>query len=245
MARRRFFVDHIHHQQAEVNGEDAHHLTRVLRVERGQRYEISDNISVFLAEVAEARKDRVLFSLLEPVPLTPPPVAVTLVAAIIKFDRLEWIFEKCTELGVERFLLFSAERSEKGLEQAAPKRVSRWNRVLSESSQQSRRDRLPLLLPLVTFAAALATAATCRLMLEEEKARPILSSLPAERSAADSVALLLGPEGGWTAREREQASKAGWAAVSLGPSILRAETAAVAGVAVLNAAWAKNCTIPL
>ncbi len=242
MARRRFFVDLIHQQQAELNGEEAHHLTRVLRVERGQRYEISDNTQVFLAEVALASKDRVLFTVLEPVPLTQSPVGITLVAALIKFDRLEWILEKCTELGVERFVLFNADRSEKGLEQAAPKRMSRWKRVLAESSQQCRRDRLPRLSSEVTFAKALATEADCRLALEEEEAPAILSALPAERVSTDRVALLLGPEGGWTARERELASKAGWAAVSLGPSILRAETAAVAGVAVLNAAWAAHRT---
>src|SRR5436190_21470939 len=100
LARRRFFVDQIRGGTAELRGDEARHLTRVLRVEPGQRFEISDNGAVYLAEVVEARGERVVFRVQEPVDSPPPPVAVTLCAALIKFDRCEWIVEQATELGV-------------------------------------------------------------------------------------------------------------------------------------------------
>lgn len=202
----------------------------MLRVEPGQRFEISDNGAVYLAEIAEARGDRVVFRVEAPVDSPPPPVRVTLCAALIKFDRFEWIVEKATELGVERILPVEATRTEKGLFEASRKRTERWERIARESSQQSRRARLPEILPAVRFEAALATEAGVRLFLDEESAPPLLRALPGR---LESAAFLLGPEGGWTDRERELASAAGWSAVSLGPQVLRAETAAVAALAVL------------
>src|SRR5690349_12526284 len=136
MARRRFFVPEVHNNTAELTGDDARHLTQVLRVETGQRYEISDNASIFLAEVDAARKDRVIFRVLEKLPPETAIVHVALYAALIKFDHLEWIIEKATELGVERIFLVEATRSERGLERGADKRLIRWRRIALEASQQ-------------------------------------------------------------------------------------------------------------
>jgi len=235
VARRRFFVDSIRSGAAELRGDEARHLTRVLRVETGQRFEVSDNEQAFLAEVQEARGDRVVFRILEPVASPPLPVRVTLCAALIKFDRFEWIVEKATELGVERILPVEATRSERGLFDAARKRSERWVRIARESSQQSRRVRVPEILPAVRFGAALQTEAAHRYFLEEESAPALLREIPEERQ--ETVALLLGPEGGWTDPERQAAHAAGWSPVSLGPQVLRAETAACAALAVVMAAW--------
>ncbi len=238
MSRRRFFVSNIHHGQAELIGDDAHHLVRVLRVEAGQRYEISDGASVYLATVAEARKSRVVFDVGDRVPLKPMPVRLTLAFALIKFDRLEWILEKGTEAGVEVFLPVLAERSEKGLEKAAAKRSERWERVIMEAAQQSRRDALPVLRQPVLLRDAAGVEADVRLLLDEAPGvTPMLSALPVPLEPAAHVALMLGPEGGWTDDERLMLTTAGWIPVSLGPQILRAETAAVAGVCVLMNAW--------
>ena len=235
VARRRFFVDQIRNGEAELRGEEARHLTRVLRVEPGQRFELSDNQHAWLAEVAEARGERIVFHVLEPIASAPPPVRVTLCAALIKFDHFEWTIEKATELGVERILPFEAARSEKGLYDASRKRSERWTRIARESSQQSRRTFLPEILPAVRFPAAIAQAAAHRFFLDEAEAPPLLRQVPEERG--DSAALLIGPEGGWTDAERSQAQAAGWVAASLGPQVLRAETAVCAALAVLMNAW--------
>jgi 16S rRNA (uracil1498-N3)-methyltransferase len=235
VARRRFFVDEIRGCAAELRGEDARHLTRVLRVEPGQRFEISDNHQAWLAEITEARGERVLFRTVEALVSTPAPVRVTLCAALIKFDRFEWVVEKATELGVERIVPFEATRTEKGLLDASRKRSQRWERIARESSQQSRRTRLPEILPAVRFAAALEQGAGHRYFLDEAEAPPILREIPEERQ--DSVALIAGPEGGWSDAERELARAAGWTPVSLGPQVLRAETAVCAALAVVQNAW--------
>jgi len=237
MARRRFFVDAVQSGRARITGPDAHHLTRVLRVEPGQLFEISDNHGVYLAEVESARKDLVSFAVREKVAPEKPLVSTTILASLIRFERFEWMLEKATELGVERVVPVQAERSERGLEQAASKRMTRWNRIVREASEQSRRARLPEIGAPVALAGALKIQSAHRFVLEEAEAPPILPAFPALRHPGDAVAVLVGPEGGWTDREREQIAGSGWRPVSLGPQILRAETAAIAALAIINAAW--------
>jgi 16S rRNA (uracil1498-N3)-methyltransferase len=238
LARRRFFVDSIRGSTAELLGDEARHLTRVLRVEAGQRYEISDNRAAWLAEVTEARGQRVVFRVIEPLASPPAAVRITLIAAIVKFDRFEWTVEKATELGVERILPMEAARSEKGLFEASRKRAERWRRIARESSQQARRVSVPEILPAASFERCLTVPASYRYFLEEVGAPPFLTALPESRTAADHVAVMLGPEGGWTDGERRLAAVAGWQPVSLGPLVLRAETAAAAALAVVGNAWA-------
>src|ERR1039458_4456460 len=143
MARRRFFVEAIERGHAQITGQEDHHLTRVLRVEPGQKFEISDNHNVYLAEVETARKDLVRFQILEKIEAAEPVVHTVLFAALIKFERFEWLLEKATELGVGEVTPVRTERSEKGLEAAALKRIGRWQRIAREASEQSRRARLP------------------------------------------------------------------------------------------------------
>jgi 16S rRNA (uracil1498-N3)-methyltransferase len=239
LARRRFFVPAIHAGAAELRGEEARHLARVLRAEPGQLYEISDNQSVWLAEIAEAHGDRVVFRTVEPVPVVELPVQVTLCAALIKFDRFEWLVEKATELGVERIQPVDAARTEKGLFEASRKRSERWVRIARESSQQARRARVPEILPALRFEAALRVESDHRYFLEERTAPAFLRVLPTTPAGAAEVALLTGPEGGWTDCERAAALRAGWQAVSLGPQVLRAETATVAALAIVVSAWSR------
>ena len=238
MARRRFFVPEIRRGLAELTGRDAEHLVRVLRAEPGQVYELSDNHQLYLAEIEVARKSLVSFRVLEKLDIPVPGVQVSLLAALVKFERFEWLVEKATELGVSVIQPIESVRTERGLAQAALKRLSRWEKVALEASQQSRRAHLPRFQPPFRLAKSLQVEANVRLLLDENPAaRPILDSLPGERSSANHVALLVGPEGGWTEEERAQAVEAGWTSCSLGPGILRAETAALAGLAVIQAFW--------
>ena len=238
MARRRFFVDGIHDGRAELTGDQAHHLRRVLRVEAGRRYEISDTRRVYLAEVSLSTARRIVFDVLEELPVREPPIALDLYLALIKFDRLELAIEKTTELGVRRIVPVIASRSEKGLERAAAKRAERWRRIAREAGQQARRLRPPEIAPVVGFTGALEAAAGQRYFLDEDAgAPPLLRSLPDAVEPGASAALLVGPEGGWTDGERRRALECGWTPVSLGGHVLRAETAAMAAVAVLAAYW--------
>lgn len=234
MARRRFFVPQPHSGRAQIDGDEARHLTQVLRVETGQIFELSDNQALYLAEITTARRTRVEFRILERLPDPPPETPVHLLASLIKFDRLELMLEKATELGVTSVQFIRAERSDKGLDKAAEKRIERWRRIVTEASQQSRRLRVPDLSEPVRFRESLRFAASQRLFLDESRTgAPLLSAID---TAAESVALMIGPEGGWPEHERAEAIAEGWMNVSVGEHILRTETAAIAALAVVNAA---------
>jgi 16S rRNA (uracil1498-N3)-methyltransferase len=223
-----------------LTGEDARHLARVLRAEPGQRYELSDNHIAYLAEISAVDPRRVTFRILEPLPADAPSPRITLFAALIKFDRFEWLVEKATELGVTRIIPVNAGRAEKGLASAATKRAERWRKIARESSQQARRVLTAEIVPPVEFPVALTDSSRYRYFLEEQPgAPPLLRALPPDpdRRSEDAIAILTGPEGGWTDSERSLASGAGWTPVSLGHHILRAETAAIAALAVCSNAW--------
>lgn len=238
MSRRRFFVPEIRRGAAELSGADAEHLVRVLRAEAGQIYELSDNNRLYLAEIESARKSLVTFRILEE--LAPPTagVALTLLPAIFKFDRFEWLIEKSTELGVAAIQPWEAVRSEKGLAQAAGKRIDRWRKIALEASQQARRVQLPEIRAVASFRNLLTTNSDLKLLLDEDVSAPFIGSRLGTH--VESASLILGPEGGWTAQEKEQAVAAGWQACSLGNTILRAETAAIVALAIARAAFTVN-----
>jgi 16S rRNA (uracil1498-N3)-methyltransferase len=239
MARRRFFVEQVHKGHAEITGENAHHLTRVLRVEAGQKFEITDNQRAWLASVATARKDLVRFDIIEELPAGPELPPISLYLALIKFERFEWAVEKATELGVTRIIPVEANRSERGLFAGSHKRIERWRRIAQEASEQSRRLRVPEIAEAVRISEAMRDASTHRCWLDEQPgAKPLLDAVALH--PGDTTALLVGPEGGWIDAERSEFTEAGWMGASLGPTVLRAETAVCAALAVLAQMWLRG-----
>ena len=217
-----------------MEGEAAHHLGRVLRGQIGQRYELSDGQRVWLGEIASVGRDRVQFTLIEELPAVRTGVDVTLLLAVVKFDAFEWAIEKATELGVSTIVPLAAQRSEKALLAAAAKRAERWKKILLEASQQSRRVRVPVLGELVRSESAFASCKDgLRVMLSERAtASPLRKVLESRRDI--KAILAIGPEGGWTDEEFEAAHGCGYQEASLGPLILRTETAVVTALASLH-----------
>jgi len=219
-------------------GGAAHHLGKVLRAQPGQLYELSDGQRIRLGKIARVERDTIVFELAGDIPANATRLGITLLLAIVKFDRFEWALEKATELGVEEIVPLIAERSEKALIVAAAKRVERWKTIALESAQQSRRLKAPTVTaPAKTADALRASRAAVKLVLSENnQAQPLRSSLPerADDSARLAIALAIGPEGGWTERDLELARASRFVEVSLGRNILRTETAVVAALAALN-----------
>jgi 16S rRNA (uracil1498-N3)-methyltransferase len=238
--RRRFFVEQFEGSRAVMNGELAHHVGRVLRAQPGQQYELSDGQQAWLGEIVAVGRDEVEFKLIELLPAILPSLETTLLLAIVKFDAFEWALEKATELGVSHIVPLAAARSEKGLLAAAEKREARWKKILLESSQQSRRTRVPTLaLPQKPEAALALQQEGLRVFLSEApEAKPLREILNGQR--ASSAILAIGPEGGWSEQEFAAARKAGFYEASLGRLILRTETAVIASLAALNFALSSD-----
>lgn len=235
MARRRWIADEIvSEDRAALTGEHATHLARVLRARVGQEFDIAVGSEVRRGVVTAVAEDRVEFDLFEAVTVA-GELKLVLAIAVFKFDRMEWAIEKATELGVARIQPVIARRTDTHLATAAAKRVERWRRIAVEAAEQSRRTAAPEVadpMRCKEFLAAKPQTPSCRRILlnETEQRVPLAEALSGPLEGETMLAI--GPEGGWAEEEISAFVQAGWTSATLGPTILRAETAAIAALAV-------------
>jgi 16S rRNA (uracil1498-N3)-methyltransferase len=238
MTRRRWIAEHWDEATASIVGAQAAHMARVLRAQPGVEADVVAGGHVFHAEVVAVSPDEVRFNLVAEVQAD-PALPVTLVVAVYKFDRMEWAIEKATELGVAALAPVIAQRTEKHLAQAAEKRAERWRRIAHEAAQQSRRSDVPLIYQPAALADRVrpAFAATRIVLAEQERTttlrRLIEEAVEAAGEQMPTLEIAIGPEGGWAPAEEALFDANGWRAATLGPRILRAETAAIAALAVV------------
>ena len=229
MTRRRFIADEVSDNRAALTGDHAAHLARVLRARPGQEFDITTPTAVRHGRITSITNDRVEFELGQEISAT-DSTNITLILAIFKFDRMEWAIEKCTELGAARIIPVIAQRTEAHLATAATKRRERWQRLALQASEQSRRAAPPEIAEPIKLKEAVTLSASARIVLSETETTTTLRDvIPSD---ASDLALAIGPEGGWTEPELNQFRDAGWTSASLGPTILRAETAAIAALAI-------------
>jgi 16S rRNA (uracil1498-N3)-methyltransferase len=239
MTRRRWIAEHWDEATATIVGAQAEHMARVLRAQVGTEADVVAGGFVFHAQVAAVSNQEVRFNLITEVQAD-PALPVTLVVSIYKFDRMEWALEKATELGVAAVAPVIARRTEKHLAQAAEKRAERWRRIVHEAAQQSRRSDVPLIHEPASLASRVhAESAAMRIVLAEQERTTTLRIAIEEAVAAagqqmPALEIAIGPEGGWAPDEEALFDANGWRAVSLGPRILRAETAAITALAVVG-----------
>jgi 16S rRNA (uracil1498-N3)-methyltransferase len=252
MTRRRWIADTWTSTSATLTGDQAAHLARVLRAEPGQIYDIVTGGFLHRAEITDVTTGNgedyeVLFTLHEELQ-SDASLPLHLLLAVFKFDHMEWAIEKATELGVARITPILARRTEKHLAQAALKRSERWRRIALEASKQSRRTDIPEIAdPLALKAALAAESSPTRILLSEtEQTNTLTAALQSSRAAglpepgtsdiasATTHAIAIGPEGGWTPEEMSLFTQHRWQPVTLGPRILRAETAAIAAIAIAS-----------
>jgi len=237
MTRRRWIADTWNKERttASLTGDQAAHLARVLRAQPGMIFDVVADGFLHRAEVTTVHDNEVTFTLHEEQE-TESALNVRLLLAVFKFDHMEWGIEKATELGAARITPVLARRTEKHLAQAATKRVERWQRIAREASQQSRRSDIPTIddpTPLKKLLAEI-TEPVKLLLAETEEENTLRAALEAAPTDA-AIALAIGPEGGWTAEELQLFADNGWQHVTLGPRILRAETAAIAALSITAA----------
>ncbi|MFY9951031.1 MAG: RsmE family RNA methyltransferase [Candidatus Sulfotelmatobacter sp.] len=235
MSRRRWIADEVSGDRAALIGEHADHLVRVLRARVGEDFDIATGQSVRRGRITLVKDDRVEFELGEIISAA-CLTDITLVLAVYKFDRMEWAIEKCTELGVARIVPLISRRTDSHLAAASGKRVERWQRIARQAAEQSRRSSPPEIAEPAKLSEALYLSSGLRILLSEAENHRLLRDLPTHENASRGIVLAIGPEGGWTEEELQAFQQAGWISASLGNTILRAETAAIAAMAIAASA---------
>lgn len=231
MTRRRWIADEVSENRAALIGDHADHLVRVLRARVGQEFDVVADAVVRRGWIVRISENRVDFDLGEVIPAA-AAADLTLLLSIFKFDRFEWAIEKCTELGVNKIVPVIARRTDAHLATASAKRLERWRRIAVQAAEQSRRAAPPEISDPMKMQEALRIPGRLRIVLSEAEKQTRLRDLCAD-SEADNAALAIGPEGGWTEDELELFKKEHWTSASLGSTILRAETAAIAATALV------------
>jgi 16S rRNA (uracil1498-N3)-methyltransferase len=234
MTRRRWIADEVSGDRAALVGEHADHLVRVLRARVGEDFDIATGQAVRRGRIKSVTPDRVEFELAEEIP-APARIEITLLLAIFKFDRMEWAIEKSTELGVCRIIPLIADRTDAHLAAASGKRVERWQRIARQAAEQSRRAAPPEITAPLKLSGALHLQEPLRIVLAESEEQTWLRDVLEAQAGASGIILAVGPEGGWTKGELQSFQQAGWISASLGETILRAETAAIAATAIVAA----------
>lgn len=241
MARRRFYAPP---EQAEgpvisLSGEESHHLSRVLRLKPGDPVFVFDGEGVEReCEITEIRSNcarlriiRVLEDAVE------SPSHLTLAQAVAKGEKFDLIVQKATELGVSRIVPLSSDHSDVNLSlEQAGKRLERWRRISLEALKQCGRRRLVEFTPLMKvgeFIASPPASSGAILVFSERGGSPIADALK-EAPGAGPVSALVGPEGGWSDEELSRMKAGGCKFVTLGPRVLRAETAAIVAISLLQ-----------
>jgi 16S rRNA (uracil1498-N3)-methyltransferase len=234
----RFYAPTAGHDDTVVlTGEEAHHLARVRRFRPGDRVQLFDGAGTECeAEVRSAQRDEVVLHVSSRQRVNRElPFHLTLACAPPKGDRLRWLIEKATELGVTRFVPILTERANEQSHDLRRAKLSRW---VIEASKQCGRNILMEVTDTVDFASHLdlVPADHVRLIASPLGKAPTTIRL----DHMPGVAVTIGPEGGFTPGELEVARQRCWSEVSLGSRILRVETAAVAAVAWLAATWSAQ-----
>jgi len=234
MTRRRWIADEVRGNRAALTGDHADHLVRVLRARVGQEFDIAAGDAVRRGRIVTIAGDRVEFELGEQLPLA-GAFDLALLLSIFKFDRMEWAIEKCVELGVSRIVPVIARRTDAHLVTAAAKRVERWRRIAVQAAEQSRQASPPEIEDPIKLREAAKFPGGLRIVLAESEPQAQLRDM-FTAGRAGATLLAVGPEGGWAEEELQLLQQSGWISASLGPTILRAETAAIAAVAIAMSA---------
>ena len=232
MTRRRWIADEVSGNQAALVGAHAAHLAVVLRARVGQCFDIATGEALRSGRITSVTPERVEFELGEEIPAS-GTANISLLLAIFKFDRMEWAIEKCTELGVARIMPVISRRTDAHLVAASEKRVERWRRLSRQAAEQSRRSAPPEIAAPTKLSEALSLQAPLRIVLAESEARTLLRDVVKPGATDCGIVLAVGPEGGWVEDELQSFQQAGWISASLGNTILRAETAAMAATAIV------------
>lgn len=218
-----------------LTGEVLHHLAVVLRLSVDEEVVLLDGLGTLCrCRITSLEKKSGQATVLERWQERDTAFPVHLLQALPKGDKMDLVLQKGTELGIGRFSpLFSGRSVPRLAPDRATKRLQRWQRIVSEAARQSRRPLLPQVTAPQTLSESLSDCTEeLRLMLWEEGSRPLSEALPAQAPA--SIALLVGPEGGFTADEAQSAIEAGFQPVRLGRRIMRSETAGFAVTAILQ-----------
>ncbi len=222
--------------QITILDEDAKHIKTVLRAKPGEEMTVCDGEGTdYFCKINAVAEKEILLDILEKKPCqTEPAVKITLFQGLPKADKMDMIIQKCVELGIDSIVPVVTERTIVKLDKKEPKKIQRWQKIAESAAKQSGRGKIPCIENVLSFSQAIEESKKlCSAVIpyEKELQRGIKEFV--KTFSGDTLGIFIGPEGGFSLEEIQQAQKEGILPITLGKTILRTETAAIAATAIL------------
>lgn len=221
----RYFVDKIDGDFFTISNDDSYHILKVMRMEIDDKIEVVYNHNEYLCKIV-AIENNVrckVISILDEKERNIPKI--TIAQSLVKEQKMDYILQKATELGVDEIIPICTERSIVKLENKEDKKKERWKKVLKEASEQSKRVEIPNLESVISLKELLNKKYDFKFICSVNERVKTIKSVLSKVDISDTILFVIGPEGGLSSQEEEMLLSNGFEAISLGSNVLRTETA--------------------
>lgn len=229
----RYFTNLKNNNKFTLSNNDTYHINTVMRMNINDKLEIVYNNEVYISEIIKLKPNVICkaINILEKYNKIIPQV--TIIQSLIKDNKLEYVFQKSTELGIYELILFSADRSIVKVKDN-DKKMERWNKILKEASEQSKRNSIPILNKIIDIKEINNLDYNYKFLCTVNEESKYIKEELQKVNINDRIVFVVGPEGGFTDNEEKEFFENGFIPVSLGQNVLRTETAGLFILSVIN-----------
>ena len=229
--QRYFAVD----KDLNISDKDKHHIINVMRMKLNDKIEIVYDEKVYMCEINDISKKDVSYSVKDIIDINNElPVKVTIAVSLVNEKKLDFILQKCTELGVYDFILVNSDRSKIKIDGKEKKKIERWNTITKEAAEQSHRNIKPIVRDIMSINDVLKLDYDLKLTCSTKENEKTIKNVLQNSTNCDRIIIVVGPEGGLTISEEEKLEKNGFIPVTLGNFILRTETVPMYIMSLIN-----------
>lgn len=229
--QRYFAVD----KDLNISDKDKHHIINVMRMKLNDKIEIVYDEKVYMCEINDISKKDVSYSVKGIIDINNElPVKVTIAVSLVNEKKLDFILQKCTELGVYDFILVNSDRSKVKIDGKEKKKIERWNTITKEAAEQSHRNIKPIVRDIMSINDVLKLDYDLKLTCSTKENEKTIKNVLQNSTNCDRIIIVVGPEGGLTVSEEEKLEKNGFIPVTLGNLILRTETVPIYIMSLIN-----------
>ncbi len=229
--QRYFAVD----KDLNISDKDKHHIINVMRMKINDRIEIVYDEKVYLCEINDISKKDVSYSVKDIIDVNNElPVKVTIAVSLVNEKKLDFILQKCTELGIYDFILVSSDRSKIKIDGKENKKIERWNTITKEAAEQSHRNIKPVIKGIMSINEVSKLDYDLKLTCSTKENEKTIKNVLQNSTNCDRIIIVVGPEGGLTNHEEEILKENNYIPVTLGNLILRTETVPMYIMSLIN-----------
>lgn len=216
-----------------LSSEDSYHITKVMRYGIGEKIEVVSNEELYLAEIINISPS-VIAKRIEKIEVEIDRLNVTIAQSLVKEQKMDYILQKGTELGTSSFIPLIVERSVVKLNNKEQKKIDRWNTIVKEASEQSKRLDIPVVTVAHTIDELIKLDYDYKILCSVNEVSTSIKTVLSNIKISDRILIVVGPEGGFTKEEENKLINAGFISVTLGNRVLRTETASLFVLSIIN-----------